>query len=209
MSFVDNRRIFNIGANGGNPTVPSIINPTKCGSCGAKRPGETAIAPYTGWSSWKNNVSGNFNRTLCDTCKGVCEGKLPNAPGLYPINRVEVPPSQFARCPSDTRKRIPNPKNYTYLDDPGVVLGAPYRPFKYERGWWPDEYLNTFNEPDPLAHISLEDKIAYLRMLQAKRDPTAPKPTACQFDRQVVTNAGLYPGTWPRRDPWGAPVSKW
>lgn len=181
MSFVDNQRIFNIGASGKSPLSPSISNPNNL--INVPRPAETIIIPYTGWSSWKNNVSGNFTRSVCDSCKDICEGQMSNT-GLYPLSRVNLKPISQKSQPvlQGHRQRISNPINYTYLDDPGVQLGSPYKPFKYERGWWPDEYLNTFNEPDPLQHISLDQKITYLRMIQGSKcgsNATFP-PKACK-----------------------------
>lgn len=196
MSFVDNTRLYNSGAAGKSEVV------AKCDNCALQT---SAIAPYSGWSSWKNNISGNFNRRLCDTCKdSSCNAILPNAPGVYPVNRVavKVEAEALSRQPEPVRRCVKNPKNYSYLDYPGrLEQGTPYKPVEYTRGFWPDEYLNTFNHPDPYNGISLDAKLRYLSKIQSRPH--------CPFSKQIAINAGAYSGTFPRRDPFGNIISKW
>jgi len=112
--------------------------------------------PYSGWASYKNVKSGNYDRTVCNLCNDF-KG-FPQTPGVYDTNVVTTPPG------------LPNPKflravdNYYQVyqaermqNNPGQ-MGGQYSnyfntqcgnlyPKRYVKGNWPDEQLEFTRTP--------------------------------------------------------------
>jgi hypothetical protein len=113
------------------------------------------IKPYSGWASYKNVKSGQYNRELCWTCAGF-KG-YPQTAGVYDLNIINSPPAlpnPIEMNKADKRYQIyqatrmsNDPGSYgtpyvNYLND---QCGALY-PKRYVKGYWPDErkiYTNT------------------------------------------------------------------
>ena len=107
------------------------------------------VKPYSGWSSYKNVKSGQYNRQLCWTCSGF-KG-FPNSAGVYDLNIVDTPPAlpnYRAMANADfnyqiyQKTRMSNGYN-NYLDS---KCGSLY-PRRYVKGNWPDEQLIYTNTP--------------------------------------------------------------
>ena len=117
---------------------------------------EPRIKPYSGWASYKNNISGQFNRQLCYNCydfKGY-----PQTPGLYPVNiqnsKLPRPNPNNLKLADDfyqiyQAERLSNdPGSYNsnyvnYLNNQSSYL----YPKRYVKGHWPDEKLIFTNTP--------------------------------------------------------------
>jgi len=113
-----------------------------CGCSGT--PQKTWIKPSGSWASWKNVVSGDYNRVLCDNC-GDC-GAGPGVPGAYPVNRIVAPQPIPAVVTGHSHRAYQDHRmenhpgrigdryvNYFSVDNPRPVYA------EYEKGWWPDE----------------------------------------------------------------------
>jgi hypothetical protein len=115
------------------------------------------VRPYSGWASYKNNKSGQFNRSLCWTC-GQAQS-FPQTPGTYPLNIDNRPVIQL---PTEHQKntlnkeyqqyiqrRIDNyPGNWNgyYVNYLNEECGSIY-PKRYVKGFWPDEQKQVTNTP--------------------------------------------------------------
>jgi hypothetical protein len=149
MSFVSNN-FFNYGANGSVSTR----------DCGINSPARTSAQMYQGWSSWKNNISGNFDRQLCSKPCSDFKGFNPSTPAWYPKNKVVYPATQVdpacltqqavIRGIRREHRKDPSaiwkgPGYYSYMDYSGRrTQGQPLPPVDYTSGWWPGEGANTF-----------------------------------------------------------------
>ena len=117
---------------------------------------EPKIKPYSGWASYKNNKSGQFNRQLCWKChdfKGY-----PQSPGLYNLDINDKPPilpnyRAMKKADIDYQiyqaKRLSiNPGSYgsDYVNYFNTQCGFLY-PKRYVKGNWPDEQLIYTNVP--------------------------------------------------------------
>lgn len=110
------------------------------------------VKPYSGWASYKNVKSGQYNRQLCWNC-GDFKG-FPQTPGVYDLNIVDTPiplPNQRAMNQADLHyqiyqaQRLRNSSgNCNYLND--NCSGKIY-PKRYVKGNWPDEQLIYTNTP--------------------------------------------------------------
>lgn len=117
---------------------------------------EPRIKPYSGWASYKNVKSGQYNRQLCWTCAGF-KG-YPQTPGLYDLNIVDTPPpmpNYPAMAKADDHyqiyqaERLQNhPGHYGswYVNYLNEECGSLY-PKRYVKGNWPDEQLIYTNTP--------------------------------------------------------------
>lgn len=120
------------------------------------------IKPYSGWASYKNVKSGQYNRQLCWKCadfKGY-----PQTPGVYDLNIVDTPtalPDYQAMAVADQHyqmyqaDRLSNhPGSYGsgYVNYLNNECGALY-PRRYVKGYWPDEQLIYTNTPAGGCHL--------------------------------------------------------
>ena len=117
---------------------------------------EPRIKPYSGWASYKNVKSGQYNRQLCWNCAGFIG--YPQTPGVYDLNIVNTPlpmPNYEAMAEADRRYQIYQARRMS--NDPGTYSG-PYvnylnedcgfmYPKRYVKGNWPDEQLIYTNTP--------------------------------------------------------------
>lgn len=114
------------------------------------------IKPYSGWASYKNVKSGQYNRQLCWRCADF-KG-FPQTPGVYDLNIADTPspmPDYSAMQKADTfyqiyqAERMRNhPGSYTgdYVNYLNFDCGSLY-PQHYVKGYWPDEQLIYTNTP--------------------------------------------------------------
>lgn len=114
------------------------------------------IKPYSGWASYKNVKSGQYNRQLCWTC-GDFKG-FPQTPGVYNLNIVDTPllvPDYPAMKVADkhyqmyqARRMSNHPGSYgsDYVNYLNNQCGSLY-PKQYVKGNWPDEQLIYTNTP--------------------------------------------------------------
>lgn len=114
------------------------------------------IKPYSGWASYKNNKSGQFNRQLCWTCAGF-KG-FPQTAGTYDLNIVDTPlplPDYQAMALADKHYQIyqadrlsnhPGRYGSKYVNYLNTECGSLY-PQQYVKGNWPDEQLIYTNTP--------------------------------------------------------------
>lgn len=117
---------------------------------------EPRIKAYSGWSSYKNVKSGNYNRQSCWNCSNF-KG-FPQTPGVYNLNIVDTPPCvpnpntqvvdniafqiyQAERMSNGIHGCNSNYRNY--LDEHQYDL----YPQRYVKGNWPDERLIYTNTP--------------------------------------------------------------
>lgn len=151
---------FNHGANGSNH---------KRKPCSSASPGRVVIEPSQSWASWKNQISGHYNRQLCD-CRFV--GYSPEAGGAFCPHRVRIAPTRNdAACKNDlalrrdlyraTRmsdgRRYGIDGHYSYMDYSGRrIQGLPATGVPYTKGWWHDEEpAHTYPAMDvPTPHCS-------------------------------------------------------
>jgi len=114
------------------------------------------VKMYTGWASYKNVKSGNYNRQPCWECAGY--HGYPDTPGVFNLNLTY--PAPVAEAPSPHFERVdckpPSRCNangsiltgyYNYLNTEHAVLA----PRNYVKGYWPDEQLIYTNVPQPGA----------------------------------------------------------
>jgi len=123
------------------------------------------IRPYSGWASYKNVKSGQYNRELCWPCKDF-KG-YPQSPGVYDLNIVDSPPAlpdytamraKDARYQLYQADRMSNhPGSYTggYVNYLNHQCGSVY-PKRYVKGNWPDERLIYTNTPANGCHLVKE-----------------------------------------------------
>ena len=124
------------------------------------------VRPYSGWASYKNNKSGQFNRSLCWTCAQA--KSFPQAPGTYPLNIdnrpvIELPTeSQQQQLNSEYQKYVqrrienhPGQWNGYYVNYLNEQCGTVY-PKRYVKGFWPDEQKQFTNTP-PQSYTSYPD----------------------------------------------------
>jgi len=114
------------------------------------------IKPYSGWASYKNVKSGQYNRELCWPCKDF-KG-YPQTPGVFDLNIVNSPPAlpNYAEMQrKDTEYQIyqaermeNHPGSYggEYVNYLNNQCGYLY-PKRYVKGYWPDEQLIYTNTP--------------------------------------------------------------
>nr|QBK87676.1 MAG: hypothetical protein LCMAC202_00120 [Marseillevirus LCMAC202] len=114
------------------------------------------IKPYSGWASYKNVKSGQYNRQLCWTC-GDFKG-YPQTAGVYDLNIVDTPPPMpdyQAMANADEYYQIyqaermsnhPGSYGAEYVNYLNNECGALY-PKRYVKGNWPDEQLIYTNTP--------------------------------------------------------------
>lgn len=114
------------------------------------------IKPYSGWASYKNVKSGQYNRHLCWPCAGF-KG-YPQAPGLYDLNIVDTPPPMpnyqaMARAHENYQiyqaarlQTHPGSYNSHYVNYFNTQCNSLY-PKQYVKGNWPDEQLIYTNTP--------------------------------------------------------------
>ena len=114
------------------------------------------IKPYSGWASYKNVKSGQYNRQLCWPC-GDFKG-FPQTAGTYDLNIVDTPlprPNYNAMKVADDHykryqhRRMQNhPGSYgtDYVNYLTTQCGNLY-PKRYVKGNWPDEQLIYTNTP--------------------------------------------------------------
>jgi len=114
------------------------------------------IKPYSGWASYKNNKSGQFNRQLCWTCSDF-KG-FPQTPGVYDLNIINTPlplpdynkmrQANFNYLQYQARRMSNHPGAYgtDYVNYLTSECGFMY-PKRYEKGNWPDEQLIYTNTP--------------------------------------------------------------
>lgn len=130
----------------------------------------TALDPriklYSGWASYKNNKSGQYNRQICWKCKDF-KG-FPQDPGVYDLNIVDTPsplPDYKAMADADKlyqdyqRRRMSNhPGAYGtgYVNYLNYQCGNLY-PKRYVKGNWPDEQLEFTNTPLNSCHTVKEN----------------------------------------------------
>lgn len=114
------------------------------------------IKAYSGWSSYKNVKSGNYNRQSCGECLGF-KG-FPQTPGVYDMNIVDTPPTlgnPVTQGVADLKYQIYQADRMSngihgccsgyrnYLDEQRYDL----YPQRYVKGNWPDERLIYTNTP--------------------------------------------------------------
>lgn len=110
------------------------------------------IKPYTGWASYKNVKSGQYNRQQCWTC-GSMKG-FPQEVGLYNLNIVNTPlprPDYAAMAEADLRYQVYQERRMNNAPSVGnnyltPSFGTVY-PKRYVKGNWPDEQLIYTNVP--------------------------------------------------------------
>ena len=114
------------------------------------------IKAYSGWASYKNAKSGQYNRQLCWNCADF-KG-FPQAPGVYDLNIVDTPPalpdwSAMALADKNYQtyqreRMMNNPGSYgtNYVNYLNSQCGNLY-PKRYVKGNWPDEQLIYTNTP--------------------------------------------------------------
>lgn len=113
-------------------------------------PPATKIKAYSGWSSWKNNKSGNFGRVYCGHCLNA--KSFPQSAGVYPLNiddrgmeKIPIEPVYPAIDPSMVHLDSGEIGGY-YVDYLNDQCGVTY-PKQYVRGFWPDEQQVVTNTP--------------------------------------------------------------
>lgn len=123
---------------------------------------QSRIKPYSGWASYKNVKSGQYNRQLCWNCRDF-KG-YPQTPGLYDLNIVDTPialPDYPAMATADEYYQIYQAERLS--NHPGVY-GDGYvnyfntecsslYPQRYVKGNWPDEQLIYTNTPTPGCNL--------------------------------------------------------
>ena len=114
------------------------------------------IKPYSGWASYKNNKSGQFNRQLCWKCSDF-KG-YPQAAGVYPLNIVDTPPlipnykvqeiadKNYQIYQAERMKNDPGSYGTNHVNYLNTTCGKVY-PKQYVKGHWPDEQLLYTNTP--------------------------------------------------------------
>ncbi len=114
------------------------------------------IKPYSGWASYKNVKSGQYNRELCWTCAGY--RGFPQAAGVYDLNIVDGPPAlpnpqkwketdeRYQRYQAARMSNDPGSYGSGYVNYLNNQCGALY-PRQYVKGNWPDEQLIYTNTP--------------------------------------------------------------
>ena len=114
------------------------------------------IKPYSGWASYKNVKSGQYNRQLCWTCGGF-KG-FPQDPGVYDLNIVDTPPPMpnypamkradefYQIYQADRLSNHPGSYGSGYVNYLNTQCGSLY-PERYVKGFWPDEQLIYTNTP--------------------------------------------------------------
>lgn len=115
------------------------------------------VKAYSGWSSYKNVKSGQYNRTSCWKCHDF-KG-FPQTPGVYDLNIVDTPPrpdpTRAQQLAADKRYQVyqavrmnNNPGRYgsNHVNYLNSQCGSLY-PKRYIKGNWPDEQLIYTNTP--------------------------------------------------------------
>lgn len=130
---------------------------------------QPVVKPYSGWASYRNNKSGNFNRSLCGNC--LHARGYPQAAGTYPLNIDDTPWRKIEL------ERVYQPIDQERIDINTGNIGGYYvnylneqcklvYPRRYVKGFWPDEqkiYTNApkndcYNtEPNALIPASLNE----------------------------------------------------
>lgn len=112
------------------------------------------IKPYSGWASYKNVKSGNYNRQLCWPC-GDFQG-YPQTPGFFDQNivdspvpmpnvqQMEIADKNYIKYQRTRMQSNDSEFNKNYLN--GTTCSLLY-PKKYVKGNWPDEQLIYTNTP--------------------------------------------------------------
>ena len=116
------------------------------------------IRPYSGWASYKNNKSGNFNRSLCWNCAGATS--FPQTPGVYDLN-IDNRPVRTDNLSNTQQQQLQdfydqyqrhrlsnhggqwNGYYINYLNTQCVHIP----PKKYVKGYWPDEQKQVTYTP--------------------------------------------------------------
>jgi hypothetical protein len=122
---------------------------------------EPRIKPYSGWSSYKNVKSGQYNRELCWSCKDF-KG-FPQDPGVYNLNIINTPlnipdynkmkiaDENYQTYQKTRMSNFSNINNYNnYLMDNKCYY---LYPKQYINGNWPDEQLIYTNTPSNGCNI--------------------------------------------------------
>ena len=114
------------------------------------------IKAYSGWASYKNVKSGQYNRQHCWKCADF-KG-FPQSPGVYDRNIVDTPPpmpnfaamkaanDQYQVYQAARMSNGPGSYGSGYVNYLNTECGALY-PKRYVKGNWPDEYLIYTNTP--------------------------------------------------------------
>lgn len=110
------------------------------------------IKPYSGWASYKNVKSGQYNRQMPWTC-GAMKG-FPQEVGVYNLNIVDTPlprPDYAAMAEANLRYQIYQQRRMSNTPSTGSnyltqSYGTVY-PKRYVKGNWPDEQLIYTNVP--------------------------------------------------------------
>ncbi len=106
------------------------------------------LVPYSGWASYKNVKSGQYNRRLCWNCHSA--KSFPQAVGVYPLNVAETPPWQTtSEYVQGANAKYEDYQKHRMCNNPGVVGSGHSNwhnkerynlyPKEYVKGWWPDE----------------------------------------------------------------------
>jgi len=114
------------------------------------------VVPYNGWASYKNVISGNYNRHLCWNCSTAIG--FPQSPGVYDLNIA--PPAGYGiptNYIKDVNRRYADYQKIRMCNNPGNALKGysnyhnteQYRlpPKEYVKGWWPDEQQDVTKVP--------------------------------------------------------------
>lgn len=114
------------------------------------------IKPYSGWASYKNVKSGQYNRQLCWPCNNF-KG-FPQTPGVFDLNIVNSPPAlpdfaaqraadeQYQIYQAERMRNHPGKYGTGYVNYLNHQCGSVY-PKRYVKGNWPDEQLVVTNTP--------------------------------------------------------------
>jgi hypothetical protein len=105
------------------------------------------IAPYSGWASYKNVISGNYNRRLCWTCSTA--KSFPQAAGVYPLNVTTNVTTNEPQSNNQLNNEYLLYQEARMSNNPGTVASGYYNyhnkerynlyPRQYVKGYWPDE----------------------------------------------------------------------
>lgn len=114
------------------------------------------FVPYSGWASYKNVISGNYNRRPCWKCSSA-QGIQQDIPGVYPLNISLKRPQEI----TEEQAYILNERYRIYQEtrmnnNPGIMgINANYHnkerynlyPIEYVKGHWPDEQISVTRTP--------------------------------------------------------------
>jgi len=111
------------------------------------------FVPYSGWASYKNVISGNYNRRPCWKCN-TAQGIQQDIPGVYPLNISLKRPQEISQEQANERFRIYQETRMS--NNPGIMgINANYHnkerynlyPREYVKGHWPDEQVSVTRTP--------------------------------------------------------------